>query len=105
LKYEKHPVPCIFFLFLVSCSEPVQYLCNPECETPMEYLIQSNCPFGTVCLENGCAVVCPIGNYEQEDVVDSSCKRDSDCDCSWRGNRTLDCKCVENACVSVEEYI
>lgn len=30
-----------------------------ECETPGEYLIQSKCPFTSLCLENKCAVVCP----------------------------------------------
>lgn len=31
-----------------------------ECETPGEYLIQSRCPFTSLCLENRCAVVCPV---------------------------------------------
>lgn len=30
-----------------------------ECETPFEYLIQSRCPFTTLCLQNSCQVVCP----------------------------------------------
>jgi hypothetical protein len=32
---------------------------NPDCETPMEYLVQSRCPFTSLCLENRCTVVCP----------------------------------------------
>jgi len=32
---------------------------NGDCETPGEYLIQSRCPFVSLCLENKCAVVCP----------------------------------------------
>lgn len=32
---------------------------NDDCETPGEYLIQSRCPFTSICLENKCAVVCP----------------------------------------------
>lgn len=36
-----------------SCKE------NAQCETPMEYLVQSRCPFTSLCLENKCTVVCP----------------------------------------------
>jgi hypothetical protein len=32
---------------------------NSDCETPMEYLLQSRCPFTSLCLNNKCAVVCP----------------------------------------------
>lgn len=30
-----------------------------ECVTPMEYLLQSRCPFTSLCLKNICTVVCP----------------------------------------------
>jgi len=36
-----------------SCTD------NLACETPMEYLVQSRCPFTSLCLENKCTVVCP----------------------------------------------
>jgi hypothetical protein len=32
---------------------------DTDCQTPGEYLIQSRCPFTTLCLENRCTVVCP----------------------------------------------
>jgi membrane-bound inhibitor of C-type lysozyme len=32
---------------------------DSDCKTPGEYLVQSRCPFTSVCLENKCAVVCP----------------------------------------------
>ncbi len=32
---------------------------NGDCETPGEYLVQSRCPFVSLCLKNKCAVVCP----------------------------------------------
>lgn len=32
---------------------------DADCETPMEYLVQSRCPFTSLCLENKCAVICP----------------------------------------------
>lgn len=35
---------------------------HEECETPMEYLIRSSCPFTSLCLENKCTVVCPQPN-------------------------------------------
>jgi hypothetical protein len=37
----------------VSCRK------NSECSTPGEYLIQSRCPFRSLCLQNKCSVVCP----------------------------------------------
>ena len=36
----------------VSCVE------DTDCETPIDYLIRSSCPFGSKCLEGQCAVVC-----------------------------------------------
>jgi hypothetical protein len=30
-----------------------------ECETPGEYLVQSRCPFTSMCLQSKCTVVCP----------------------------------------------
>jgi hypothetical protein len=32
---------------------------NSDCETPAEYLLQSRCPFTSLCLEKRCVVVCP----------------------------------------------
>ena len=32
---------------------------DSECETPMSYLMQSNCPYTSKCLEKTCAVICP----------------------------------------------
>ncbi len=37
----------------VSCTEDI------DCKTPGEYLIQSNCPYTSLCLKNKCTVVCP----------------------------------------------
>ena len=39
----------------VSCKK------DEECETPGRYLVQSNCPYTSLCLKNKCNVVCP--NY------------------------------------------
>ncbi|MDF2379628.1 MAG: hypothetical protein P1V18_05445 [Candidatus Gracilibacteria bacterium] len=37
----------------VSCNE------TTNCATPNKYLIQSNCPYTSLCLQDRCAVVCP----------------------------------------------
>lgn len=37
----------------VSCES------DDECETPMEYLARSVCPYTSRCIENKCTVVCP----------------------------------------------
>lgn len=37
----------------VSCKK------DSECETPWEYLIKSNCPYTSKCIENKCSVICP----------------------------------------------
>ena len=38
--------------------------CNyhSDCETPVSYLVRSNCPYRSLCLEDRCAVVCPTSN-------------------------------------------
>jgi hypothetical protein len=72
---------------------------DSECETPGEFLMQSNCPFASVCVENKCRVICPI-DFGKENVANCSTK--NDCDCSWRGARTIQCICLEGNCASVE---
>ena len=32
---------------------------DSDCETPMDYMIRSNCPYTSICLENKCTVICP----------------------------------------------
>ncbi len=39
----------------ISCEN------DNQCETPMDYLVKSNCPYGSRCIEGKCAVVCPEG--------------------------------------------
>lgn len=43
----------------VSCQK------DGDCETPVEYLLQSRCPFKSKCLDNKCAVVCPSQKNDQ----------------------------------------
>jgi hypothetical protein len=83
-----------------SCTQ------QSECKLPMEYAIQSNCPFGVSCIDFTCKVVCPLYYHDPDMQVSKgysfTCEVDSDCDCSERGNRTIECRCVENKCLSVE---
>jgi uncharacterized protein YjeT (DUF2065 family) len=79
---------------------------NDDCKTPMEYMIQSNCPFGAACINNTCRVVCPLFFHDPNPEISKShpfqCREDKDCDCSGRGSRTIECKCLSGSCVSVE---
>ncbi|MGV8086728.1 MAG: DUF333 domain-containing protein [Candidatus Woesearchaeota archaeon] len=38
---------------------------DQDCETPMNYLIRSSCPYTTKCIDDKCTVVCPIFNGEK----------------------------------------
>lgn len=79
---------------------------NTDCKTPIEYLVQSNCPFASACIEGTCKVICPFTFHDPDPNVNKSypvpCKEDYDCDCSIRGDRWIDCLCLEGGCVSVE---
>ena len=68
-----------------------------QCETPFEYLIQSNCPFTSVCWREKCVVACPIDYTNKK-----PCTKDANCDCSFRTN-SLECVCLDNTCFSIEK--
>lgn len=70
---------------------------DEECRTPFEFLIQSNCPFGAVCIDGQCKVVCSDVGLD----FTRKCELDDDCDCSVRVN-SLDCICHDGGCLSVE---
>lgn len=77
---------------------------SKDCQTPVSFLIQSNCPFGSACVDGRCAVVCPITFHDAEISVSHTptCSIDTECDCIERENRTIECRCIDNSCVSVE---
>ena len=90
-------------LLLSACSPQVSIT---DCETPMEYLVQSNCPFTTKYYNNQCAVVCPLTSPDYiGHLYPEPCNKDSDCNCEYRGNRTLECACIQQQCYSIEAYI
>ena len=75
---------------------------HDDCITPARFLLRSNCPFDMRCIEDACAVVCPVdfGSNRQ----DKRCEADADCDCSeYAGDDKEGCRCVDNACVAVME--
>ncbi len=69
---------------------------DADCLTPMDYLIQSNCPFGSICQAGSCVVTCPV-------VEPQICEQDSDCNCENRGDKSLDCVCHDGSCLSIED--
>jgi len=71
---------------------------DSECETPGKFLMQSNCPFSSACVDEKCKVVCPM-NYNNPEA---KCQADSDCNCTERGEKTLKCLCHSGKCLSVE---
>lgn len=91
----------ILLLLLTACTPP-ECTIDEDCNTPMEFLVQSNCPFGSACIENQCAVVCPILDYEDYNSTTIQCSKNSDCDCSDRGDRSSDCVCHQQVCLSIE---
>jgi len=38
---------------------------HEDCRTPFEYLVQSRCPFTSLCLNSRCSVVCPGQDMDQ----------------------------------------
>lgn len=79
---------------------------HQDCKLPMDYAIRSNCPFGTACINDQCKVVCPLYYHDLNPEVSKghsyTCQKNSDCDCTIRGEATLNCVCVDNRCLSVE---
>ncbi len=42
---------------------------DSDCETPQEYLVRSDCPYQSICVDGKCSVVCPEGVPVQPPVV------------------------------------
>jgi regulatory protein YycI of two-component signal transduction system YycFG len=38
----------------ISCKKSI------ECKTPPEYLVRSNCPYTSMCINKKCNVICPV---------------------------------------------
>lgn len=85
----------LLILALTSCTP-----CLAGCETPAEYRLQSNCPYTSACIDGACVVACPV-----DFATNATCAADAECDCTARGERTLNCVCHDGRCLSVEERL
>jgi hypothetical protein len=58
---EQHNLPIGYTLDSYSIEEVSNVLCSvdSDCKTPVEYLVQSRCPFTSLCINETCVVVCP----------------------------------------------
>lgn len=115
---EKIKIILVLFtiLFISSCTPQEEATYEPnvgesckidtDCKTPFEFLVQSNCPFGSACISNKCKVVCPFTFHDPNPNISQSypisCEVDEDCDCSDRQDRTIKCVCHNNKCLSIE---
>jgi hypothetical protein len=74
---------------------------NADCQLPMEFAIQSNCPYETLCYEGKCAVGCPLWE-SQTNEWQVNCQSDKDCDCrGWDRENKYTCVCVSGKCISI----
>lgn len=79
---------------------------HADCETPMDYLIRSSCPFTSTCIDGFCAVTCPMFTERQNPSTGlnepASCSADADCDCGgYTSAGAAACKCIDNSCMAV----
>lgn len=74
-----------------------------DCKTPFSFLIQSNCPYESICIENICEVVCPIMYYEENKNYYAQCEENENCNCSERGEKSINCICSKGNCFSIEQ--
>ncbi|MFA6797164.1 MAG: hypothetical protein WCR40_00410 [Candidatus Paceibacterota bacterium] len=50
--------------YIIEKNTDVFCIKDEECKTPDEYLLQSRCPFISLCLEKKCSIVCPSMNIQ-----------------------------------------
>lgn len=76
---------------------------HTDCVTPASFLLRNVCPYSSRCIDNRCAVVCPVpapGRAGWQKPV--GCRRDADCDCkAYAPSNLQSCRCIEQACVVV----
>lgn len=89
----------------ISSSE-AECVINTDCETPMEYMIQSRCPFGSACINNKCEVVCGLYYHDPNPEISksypTSCMTNEDCDCSdYLADDLKSCACIDQQCLVV----
>ncbi len=79
---------------------------DADCATPFEYLARSSCPFGSVCEEGKCVVVCAMMEHDPDQEISKSwpvsCITSADCDCgNYVAGDAGRCACISDACYAV----
>ncbi len=98
---QKVALVLIFAFLLTGCQRP-ECIKDSDCVTPGDYLIRSNCPFTSACIEGNCAVVCPSWNYETNKSYQKPCKKDNDCTCEdYLAIDMKSCACINQNCFAV----
>lgn len=75
---------------IMSCNQ------KSDCQTPTAYLIQSNCPYTSLCINNICKVACPIILKNN-----ASCKTNSDCNLGNDYRNFKEYPCIKNKCYGI----
>ncbi len=79
---------------------------HEDCQTPMDYLVRSICPYSSRCIDNHCAVVCPMFDRTVDPQTGYTqgvaCEEDTDCVCDeYAAGDRGHCACVDRKCVAV----
>ncbi|MDD4319016.1 MAG: hypothetical protein PHW10_01695 [Candidatus Peribacteraceae bacterium] len=94
----EEPAPLLEGNVGAACSS------SDECQTPVDFLVRSNCPFGSACIDGSCAVVCPMPSPQPTVgwTQPVACSEDTDCDCgTYASNDMENCRCIDGACLAV----
>jgi len=81
------------------------------CELPMEYAVQSNCPYQAFCQDYQCVVGCPMWEHSDDPNAlpisyNVKCETAADCDCTiWDSENKYKCACLDSQCAAVIEEI
>ncbi len=72
---------------------------HDDCNTPMDYLTRSSCPFVSMCVDGACAITCPDTNATGSTV---SCAADINCTCDTNAaGEGAECRCIDGKCAGV----
>ena len=79
---------------------------STDCAVPMEYAVQSNCPYEAFCQDGACVVACPLWehapNPDESISYSVACTTSNDCNCSaWDRDDRYPCACLDGRCASV----
>ncbi len=73
-----------------------------DCVTPFPFMIRSDCPFESECINNDCRVAClkPWEGKNKELEQEKQCTYNKECRCDYyKGSDSRDCICFKNRCM------